>query len=105
MAIFHPLRIVPLIIKLPHNGRRTWALFAVDGKRIAFFRDAVFKSGDMVFINIAFLYVRNKAFPDAALIPARQQRMAFIIPLIKNTYDRNLGSIWRPHGEMITVPS
>ena len=98
-AALEPRGVVPLIaIEGPqHAGGTRWAL-GLKGIRIGLVELLALVSLDEVFIELALLGTRNKAFPNSARMHGHQ-RVGFLIPVVKFANDMHALYIRRPNAK------
>jgi hypothetical protein len=63
---------------------------------------SVMMGADVEFVEVTFLYAREKALPDSRSAP-RIERVGVRVPSVKTADDRHLPGIRRPHAEAHTL--
>ena len=98
-AAFEPCGVVPLVaIEGPQHARRSRRALGLKGIRIGLVEFFALVGLDEVFIELALLGARNKAFPDSARMHGHQ-RVGFLIPVVKFANDVNALYIGRPNAK------
>ena len=98
-AALEPCCIVPLVaIEGPQHARRSRRALGLKGIRIGFVELFALVGLDEVFIELALLGARNKAFPDSARMHGHQ-RVGFLIPVVKFANDVDALYVGRPNAK------
>ena len=86
-AALKPRGVVPLIaVEGPQHARRTRRALGLKGIRIGLVELFALVGLDKVFVELALLGARNKAFPNSARMHGHQ-RVGFLIPVVKFAND------------------
>ena len=102
-AALEPCGVVPLVaIEGPQHARRSRRALGLKGIRIGFVELLTLIGLDKVFIELALLGARNKAFPDSARMHGRQ-RVGFLIPVVKFANDMDALYVGRPNAKAPTA--
>ena len=75
-------------------------MFPEVGERIAFVHNHSAKAMNLVFIHFSFQKIRNKTFPDAAVVEPNKQGMRIHLPVVEIALDKYLRGIGRPYGKV-----
>ena len=98
-AALEPRGIVPLVaIEGPQHAGRSRRALGLKGIRIGLVELFALVGLDEIFIQLALLGTRNKAFPNSARMYGHQ-RVGFLIPIIKFANDVNALYIGRPNAK------
>ena len=98
-AALKPRGVVPLVaIEGPQHARGTRRALGLKGIRIGLVELFALVGLDKVFIELALLGTRNKAFPNSARMYGHQ-RVGFLIPIIKFTNDVNALYMGHPNAK------
>ena len=98
-AALEPRGVVPLIaVEGPQHARGTRRALGLKGVRIGLVELFALVGLDQIFIQLALLGARNKAFPDSARVHGHQ-RVGFLIPIVKFANDVNALYIGRPNAK------
>ena len=98
-AALEPCGVVPLIaIEGPEHARRSRRAFSLKSIRIGLVELFALVGLDKVFIELALLGARNKAFPDSARMHGHQ-RVGLLIPVVKFANDVNALYVGRPNAK------
>src|ERR1700693_690735 len=98
-TILHTVLITPLVVEVPHYGRRAWRFFVEQANRVGFVDlIAVAVRLDMEFVERTLVYSGNKSFLDAGVSAAIEQ-IASRTPGVKASNHRDEMSIWSPDAE------
>ena len=98
-AALEPRGVVPLIaIEGPQHARGTRRALGFKGIRIGLVELLALVGLDEIFIELALLGARNKAFPNSARMHGHQ-RVGFLIPVVKFANDVNALYVGRPNAK------
>ena len=98
-AALEPRGVVPLVaIEGPQHTGGTRRALGLKGIRIGFVELFALVGLDEVFIELALLGARNKAFPDSARMHGHQ-RVGFLIPVVKFANDVDALYVGRPNAK------
>ena len=98
-AAFEPCGVVPLVaIECPQHARGTRRALGLKGVRIGLVELFALVGLDEIFIELALLGARNKAFPDSARMHGHQ-RVGFLIPVVKFANDMDTLYVGRPNAK------
>ena len=98
-AALEPRGVVPLVaIKGPQHARRSRRALGLKGVRIGLVELFALVGLNEVFIELALLGARNKAFPNSARMHGHQ-RVGFFIPVVKFANDMDALYVGRPNAE------
>ena len=98
-AALEPRGVVPLIaIEGPQHARGTRRALGFKGIRIGLVELLALVGLDEIFIELALLGARNKAFPNSARMHGHQ-RVGFLIPVVKFANDMDTLYIGRPNAK------
>ena len=99
----HPFLVAPLIIEIPHDGRRLWRYLIENRKRIRFIYSVVVKAGNnVILVKCPITDFGEKPFPDPRLCPGLE-RVAALVPVVKIAHDKNLRGIGCPDRKLSTT--
>ena len=102
-AALEPRGVVPLVaIEGPQHAGSTRRALGLKGIRIGFVELLALVGLDEIFIELALLGARNKAFPNSARMHGHQ-RVGFLIPVVKFTNDMDAFYIGRPNAKAPTT--
>ena len=102
-AALEPRGVVPLIaIEGPQHAGRSRRALGLKGIRIGLVELFALVGLDEVFIELALLSARNKAFPDSARMHGHQ-RVGFFIPVVKFANDMHALDVGRPNAKTPTA--
>src|SRR5437764_9089914 len=87
-ARFHPVTILPGIVKIPGDGCSFGPLFPKMSEGVAFYSFCIIKTANMIFINFTSLHMRYKTLPDPRFFESHKERMFIRFPVIKIAYNR-----------------
>ena len=98
-ASLEPSRVVPLVaIEGPQHAGGTRRALGLKGIRIGLVELFALVGLDKVFIELALLGARNKAFPNGARMHGHQ-RVGLLIPVVKFANDMDAFYVWRPNAK------
>ena len=98
-ASLEPSRVIPLVaIEGPQHARRSRRALGLKGVRIGLVELFALVGLDEIFIELALLGARNKAFPNSARMHGHQ-RVGFLIPVVKFANDVNAFYVGRPNAK------
>ena len=98
-ATLKPRGVVPLVaIEGPQHAGGTRRALGLKGIRIGFVELLALVGLDEIFIELALLGARNKAFPDSARMHGHQ-RVGLLIPVVKFANDMDAFYIGRPNAK------
>ena len=98
-AALEPRGVVPLIaIEGPQHARGTRRALGLKGVRIGLVELFALVGLDEIFIELALLGARNKAFPNSARMHGHQ-RVGLFIPVVKFTNDMDAFYVGRPNAK------
>ena len=98
-AALEPRGVVPLVaIEGPQHARGTRGALGLKGIRIGLVELLALVGLDEIFIELALLGTRNKAFPNSARMHG-QQRVGFLIPVVKFANDMDAFYVGRPNAK------
>ena len=98
-AALEPCGVVPLVaIEGPQHARGTRRALGLKGIRIGLVELLALVGLDEIFIELALLGARNKAFPNSARMNGHQW-VGFLIPIVEFTNDMNALYIGRPNAK------
>ena len=98
-TVLEPCGVVPLVaIEGPQHARRSRRALGLKGIRIGLVELLTLVGLDKVFIELALLGARNKAFPNSARMHGHQ-RVGFFIPVVKFANDMHALYIGRPNAK------
>ena len=98
-AALEPRGVVPLVaIQGPQHAGGTRRALGLKGIRIGLIELFSLVCLDEIFIELALLGARNKAFPDSARMHGHQ-RVGFLIPVVKFANDMDALYIGRPNAK------
>ena len=98
-AALEPRGVVPLVaIEGPQHARRSRRALGLKGVRIGLVEFFALVGLDEVFIELALLCARNKAFPNRARMHGHQ-RVGLFIPFVKFTKDMDVLYVGRPNAK------
>ena len=98
-AALEPRGVVPLVaIEGPQHARGTRGALGLKGIRIGLVELLALVGLDEIFIELALLGTRNKAFPNSARMHG-QQRVGFLIPVVKFANDMDALYVGRPNAK------
>ena len=98
-AALKPRGVVPLVaIEGPQHARRSRRALCLKGIRIGLVELFALVGLDEIFIELALLGARNKAFPNSARMHGHQ-RVCFLIPVVKFANDMDALYVGRPNAK------
>ena len=98
-AALEPSGVIPLVaIEGPQHARGTRRALGLKGIRIGLVKLLALVGLDEIFIELALLGTRNKAFPDSARMHGHQ-RVGFLIPVVKFANDMDTLYVGRPNAK------
>ena len=98
-ASLEPCGVVPLVaIEGPQHARGTRRALGLKGIRIGLVELLALVGLDEIFIELALLGPRNKAFPNSARMHGHQ-RIGFLIPVVKFANDMDTLYVGRPNAK------
>ena len=98
-AALEPRGVVPLVaIEGPQHARGTRRALGFKGIRIGLVELLALVGLDEIFIELALLGARNKAFPNSARMHGHQ-RVGLFIPVVKFTNDMDALYVGRPNAK------
>ena len=98
-AALEPRGVVPLVaVEGPQHARGTRRALGLKGVRIGLVELLALVGLDEIFIELALLGARNKAFPNSARMHGHQ-RAGFLIPVVKFANDMDAFYIGRPNAK------
>ena len=98
-AALEPSGVIPLVaIEGPQHARGTRRALGLKGIRIGLVKLLALVGLDEIFIELALLGTRNKAFPNSARMHGHQ-RVGFLIPVVKFANDMDTLYVGRPNAK------
>ena len=98
-AALEPRGVIPLVaIEGPQHARGTRRALGLKGIRIGLVKLLALVGLDEIFIELALLGTRNKAFPNGARMHGHQ-RVGFLIPVVKFANDMDALYVGRPNAK------